>query len=215
MTPPELCYLSDNQRHILRDRRPNTAACPAYWTVWTKKQRNWNSVRWGKNILYGTGPNRSSQGRKKTLVPKRQAKQTNQWRTSLICSLWVPIHCSFNSQQGPPLSCLSGDNVSSKMNSSWQAWRYGIPFPASLTESASLLRPRQCNRWSRVSSLSFTFSRGMGIDKGGGEDGQFLNLLSNPWRKHSYKYLRFALLTNGFALRKSLFRLFQKLFIML
>ncbi len=34
-----------NQRHVLKNRRPNTAACPACWR-WG--QRNWNSVLWGK-----------------------------------------------------------------------------------------------------------------------------------------------------------------------
>jgi hypothetical protein len=99
-----------------------------------------------------------------------------------------------------PKFCDLSDNVSSQLTALGRPGGTVFPFQRlSLTESASLLWARQGNRWSRVSSLSYTFSRGMRIDKGVGEDGQFLNLLSNPWRKHSYKYLRFALLTNGFA----------------
>ncbi len=39
---------SKNQRHIIRDRRPSTAACQlaGRWG-----QRNWNSVRWGKKYF--------------------------------------------------------------------------------------------------------------------------------------------------------------------
>ncbi len=37
----------------------------------------------------------------------RRAHWTNQERTSFICTCWVPICLSFNSQQGPPLSSLS------------------------------------------------------------------------------------------------------------
>ncbi len=37
----------------------------------------------------------------------RQAPRTNQGRNPVICPLWVPIHLSFNSQPGSPLSGLS------------------------------------------------------------------------------------------------------------
>ncbi len=40
----------------------------------------------------------------KSLLPARQAEQTNQGRTSFVCTPWVPI--SLNSLQGPPLSSL-------------------------------------------------------------------------------------------------------------
>ncbi len=39
-----------DQRHIIRDRRSSSAACLACWAVWG--QRNGNSSREGKNILY-------------------------------------------------------------------------------------------------------------------------------------------------------------------
>ncbi len=61
---------------------------------------------WNKGIEIGAGEenfffysaDKSSQGRKKFLVPARQAQQTNQGRTPFICSLWVPIRLSFNCQ---------------------------------------------------------------------------------------------------------------------
>ncbi len=40
---------SGNQRHILRDRRPSTIACPACW-AWG--QRNLNSLRRGKHSWF-------------------------------------------------------------------------------------------------------------------------------------------------------------------
>jgi hypothetical protein len=43
----------------------------------------------------------------KSVVPPRQAQRTNQGRTPFISTLWVQIHLSFNSQQGPHLSDLS------------------------------------------------------------------------------------------------------------
>ncbi len=45
---------------------------------------------------------------KNLLLPARQARRTNQGKAPLICTLRVPKHLSFNSQQGPPLSSLSG-----------------------------------------------------------------------------------------------------------
>jgi hypothetical protein len=41
-------------------------------------------------------------------VSARQPQRTNQGRAPIICPLGVPIHLSFNSQQGPPLYSLSG-----------------------------------------------------------------------------------------------------------
>ncbi len=55
-----------------------------------------------KNILYRA--DLSSPGRTKSLVPARQAQRTNQERAPSF----VPIHLSFNSEQGPPLSSISG-----------------------------------------------------------------------------------------------------------
>ncbi len=48
----------------------------------------------------------------KSLVPAHIAQLANQGRTPFFCTLWVPIHLSFNSQQWPPLSSLSVfDNI--------------------------------------------------------------------------------------------------------
>ncbi len=73
----------------------------------------------GIEIVYGegkkifcTGLTRASKTEQKSLVPARQAQRTNQRRTNFICTLWVSIHLSFNSQQGPPLSSLSVHNTS-------------------------------------------------------------------------------------------------------
>ncbi len=51
---------------------------------------------------------RADKAEKKSLVPAQQAQRTNQGRIPFNCTLWVPIHLSFNSQQGPSLSSLSG-----------------------------------------------------------------------------------------------------------
>ncbi len=40
----------------------------------------------------------------KIIGEQQPVQRTNQGRTPIICSLWVPIHLSFNSRQGPPLS---------------------------------------------------------------------------------------------------------------
>jgi hypothetical protein len=39
-----------HQRHILRDKRPSTAACPACWAIGTKKLKKCTVRK--KNILY-------------------------------------------------------------------------------------------------------------------------------------------------------------------
>ncbi len=62
--------------------------------------------------IFCTGPTRAAKAEQKSLVPALKAQQTNQEKTPLICPLWVPIHLSFNSQQGPPLSSLSGWSIS-------------------------------------------------------------------------------------------------------
>jgi hypothetical protein len=38
------------EMHILRDRRPSTAACPACWAMWTKELK-YCIVRWGKKYF--------------------------------------------------------------------------------------------------------------------------------------------------------------------
>ncbi len=76
------------------------ARLPAQVTGW-RGHINWNSVRWGKRYFYW-----GVQSSQKSLIPARQAQRTNQERTPFVCTIWVPIHTSFNSQQGPPLSGL-------------------------------------------------------------------------------------------------------------
>ncbi len=62
---------------------------------------NWISVRWGKKYFVLGWPEQPRQD-KKSLVQARRAQR----RTPFICTLWVPIHLSFNNQQGPPLSTV-------------------------------------------------------------------------------------------------------------
>ncbi len=80
-----LLLLGSNQRHILRNRRPSTAACPAFLAMGDK---GIEIVYDEKKISY-TGAAKVEQ---KSLVPARQAKRTNQGRASVNCTLWVPIH---------------------------------------------------------------------------------------------------------------------------
>ncbi len=69
-----------------------------------------HSVRRGKKI-FCTGLTRAAKAGYKSLVPARRALRTNQGRAPFICALWVHIHLSFNSQQGPSLSGLSGSSI--------------------------------------------------------------------------------------------------------
>jgi hypothetical protein len=58
--------------------------------------------------IFCAGPTRTANAGYKNLLhwhPRTQ--RTNQGRTLFICTLWVPICLSFNSQQGPSLSSLS------------------------------------------------------------------------------------------------------------
>ncbi len=63
-------------------------------------------VRWGKKYFV-LGRRKQPRQDKNLLYLQRQAQQTNQGRISFICTPWVPICRSFNSQQGSPLSSLS------------------------------------------------------------------------------------------------------------
>ncbi len=77
---------STYRRHKLRDRWPSTAACSACWAI---GQRNW--IAYGEEKLYFV------------LGWLEQPRLNKNHFT-----IWVPIHLSFNSQQGPPLSGISG-----------------------------------------------------------------------------------------------------------
>ncbi len=70
--------------------------------------REW---RW---CLFCTGPTRAAKAGQKSLLPARRAPQTNQGKTPFMCTLWVPICLSFNCQQGPPISSLSGSDEAQK-----------------------------------------------------------------------------------------------------
>ncbi len=89
---------------IHRDRRPNTPACSGCWAMETNKVKKC-TVR---KIIFCTGLTRAAKAGRNSIVPARRVQRTNQGRTPFICTLWVPIHLSFNSQQGPLFSSLSG-----------------------------------------------------------------------------------------------------------
>jgi hypothetical protein len=72
----------------------------------------WISVRGGKTYFV-LRPTRAAKAEQKSFVPAPKDQQTNKGRTPFICTHWVSIHLSFNSQQVPPLSSLSGVNFTS------------------------------------------------------------------------------------------------------
>jgi hypothetical protein len=82
-------------RHILRDRRPSTTACPACWAM---RKKEFEIVYGGEKLFY-TGLTRAAKAERKSPV---LARQTNQKRTPLIYTLWVPIHFRFNGQPSHP-----------------------------------------------------------------------------------------------------------------
>ncbi len=90
------------QRH--RDRQSSTTACPGCWATGTNKVKKC-AVR---KIIFCTGLTRAAKAGQKSIVPARKAQRTNQGMTSFICTPRVPVCLSFDSQQGPPLSGLSG-----------------------------------------------------------------------------------------------------------
>ncbi len=58
---PFVCKI---QRHILRDRRPSTAACPVCWAIWTKIVKD-------IEIVYGEGHTRAAKSEEKILETAR------------------------------------------------------------------------------------------------------------------------------------------------
>jgi hypothetical protein len=106
---------------------------------------NWNSVLWGKTY-FELGPTRAK-AEPKSFVPAWQAQRTNQGRTPLICTPWVPIHLSFNSQQGPPLVSLV---LFHKKNRNLVAWAQGVTKRCRLswlTNSALIYEPKCGGGW--------------------------------------------------------------------
>ncbi len=57
-----------------------------------------------------SGLTKAAKAGQKSLVPAQRAQRAKQGRTPFICTTWVPISLSFNSQQGPALSSLSVSN---------------------------------------------------------------------------------------------------------
>jgi hypothetical protein len=82
--------MGSRDTHTLRDRRPSTAACPA-----------WIELVFGEEKYFvRIGPTRAAKIEQKFLIAAQSAQQTNQERIPFICPLCDPIHLSFNSQQG-------------------------------------------------------------------------------------------------------------------
>ncbi len=79
------CIHSASQRHMLRDRRPSTSICLPSLLVLGRLEKS----RQDKNILY-------------------RHEKSNELTKEGPLSFVVPIGLCFNSQQGPPLSSLSG-----------------------------------------------------------------------------------------------------------
>jgi hypothetical protein len=98
------CFISGNTQMGTRYlywilTGPSFLQCMQLTGQWAWGQMNWNSVWWEK-ILYWTDSKKEGQ---KSLVPAWRAQWTNQGRTPSICTHWVPVCLSFNSQQGPTL----------------------------------------------------------------------------------------------------------------
>ncbi len=71
---------------------------------------------YGEEKLFCTGPTRAAKAEQKSLVPARQAQRSKQGRTPFICTLWVPIRLSFNSQpRATPLYSLSDANIANNV----------------------------------------------------------------------------------------------------
>jgi hypothetical protein len=93
-------------------------------------------IAYGEEKNYFVLGRLESKAEQKSCEPARQAQKTNQGRTPFICTLWIPVHLSFNSEQEPPLSCLSAcfniyilsleslwfgkDNMKSERKIKWQ-----------------------------------------------------------------------------------------------
>ncbi len=79
---------------------------PTAWLV--DDGDKWSEIVCSEEKKYFVLDRLEQQAGQKSLVPARGDLQTNQRRTPFICTPWVPICRSFNSQQGPPHSNLSG-----------------------------------------------------------------------------------------------------------
>jgi hypothetical protein len=87
----------------------------------------WIEIVYGGEKIFCTGTTWAAKaGQRSLFVLAWQAQRTNQRRTLFLCTLGVPICPSFNSQQGPPLSSLSGTSPAGQSRHS----------PGSITESS-------------------------------------------------------------------------------
>ncbi len=69
-------------------------------------QRHWNSVRWGKKYFELGRREQPRQG--KNVLYQHDKPNESTKEGPFTCTLEIPIYLSFNSQQGLPLSSLSG-----------------------------------------------------------------------------------------------------------
>ncbi len=111
ITPPDAEFLNvigtkvvSSQSKFTVTNSQITTACPVCLTMGANKVKN----RAARKIIICTGLTRAAKAGHKSIVLARQAQQNSQGRTPVICIPRVPICRSFNSQQGPPLSGLSG-----------------------------------------------------------------------------------------------------------
>ncbi len=66
------------QRHILRDRRPGTTACPGCRAMWTNKAK----LCTARKKIFCTGPTRAAKAGQKYLLPAQQAHTVIHFRLS-------------------------------------------------------------------------------------------------------------------------------------
>jgi hypothetical protein len=110
---------SDHQRHTLRDRRPSTAFCPVCWTMVTRDIHTETAalhnclprllgegphiLKWctGRKVIFCTGLKRAPRQDKSLLYQYDKPNEPTKERPFHLNSFCVPIHLSFNSQQGP------------------------------------------------------------------------------------------------------------------
>jgi hypothetical protein len=102
--------------HILRNRRSSTAACPLP-SLLGNGDKGIEKI-YGEGKIFCTGLTEAAKAEQKSLVPARQVQRTNQGRSPpSICTLWVPVRLSFNSQAGAtPLYSLSDVNIANNVS---------------------------------------------------------------------------------------------------
>ncbi len=89
------------ETHTKRQATQLLAQLTGWWG-----QRNWKSVQWKKKYFV-LGRLEQLRQKKSSCTIARQAQRNNQGRAPFICTLWVPVHLSFDRQHGQPLYSLS------------------------------------------------------------------------------------------------------------